>query len=62
MFSFTVAHDFTLGDLKAENLLLDSHGNIKVAGMPTRSSDITPRVFEWLKCSLARRAHFHAES
>lgn len=24
---------FTLGDLKAENLLLDDHGNIKVAGI-----------------------------
>jgi hypothetical protein len=24
---------FTLGDLKAENLLLDEHGNIKVAGI-----------------------------
>jgi hypothetical protein len=24
---------FILGDLKAENLLLDDHGNIKVAGI-----------------------------
>jgi serine/threonine protein kinase len=30
--------DLLIGDLKAENLLLDSHGNIKVAGMKKHRS------------------------
>jgi serine/threonine protein kinase len=41
--TYLAFYDFNLGDLKAENLLLDDHGNIKVAGMRSSCS--------YLKCS-----------
>ncbi len=32
-YQYIILNYFILGDLKAENLLLDEHGNIKVAGI-----------------------------